>query len=261
MTSEEQVTYLKLGPDQGVEIPILSTGITDSNIDFTVMMWFKIDQGFYSNSAPGVVTAPQIMYLFSFEDSVACFFTDALTLMCDSWDRRKLQIPAKTLVPGIWYHFTLSSKAEGESFLLIQDGGHQTVARDSVANFGFRQNTLYGWKACLGDCSADFGFFGGVREVVLLHKAVTEKEARRGKNMLLTFNSAIKSYFRFQDLRNKFDRDEFVDWPWLSFKNEPFANKASYIGVDIIPNDVCPSLLEQIETLHMVSNNVNGNDS
>lgn len=89
VTNEMQVTYLTLNPDQGVELPILSTGVKDENIDFTVMMWFKIDEAFYTKSAPGG-EAPQIMYLFSFEDSVACFLTDTLTLMCDSWDRRKL---------------------------------------------------------------------------------------------------------------------------------------------------------------------------
>ena len=64
-------------------------------------------------------------------------------------------------------------------------------------NFGFRQNTLYGWKACIGDCIADYGFFGGVREVVLVAACLSESEASRGKNMLLTFNSAVKAYFRF----------------------------------------------------------------
>jgi len=83
------VTYLTLDPTQGVELPILSTGVDDQNIDFTVMLRFKIDQDFYTKSVPGGVP-PQIMYLFSFEDSVACFLTDTLTLMCDSWDRRKL---------------------------------------------------------------------------------------------------------------------------------------------------------------------------
>ena len=89
VTNEMQVTYLKLSLDQGVEIPILSSGIRDENIDFSVMMWFKVDQVFNTRSVPGGLN-PQIMYLFSFEDSVACFFTDTLTLMCDSWDRRKL---------------------------------------------------------------------------------------------------------------------------------------------------------------------------
>ena len=89
VTNEMQVSYLKLTLNQGVEIPIITSGIRDQNIDFSVMMWFKVDQAFNTKSVPGG-NNPQIMYLFSFEDSVACFFTDTLTLMCDSWDRRKL---------------------------------------------------------------------------------------------------------------------------------------------------------------------------
>jgi hypothetical protein len=47
------VTYLKLDVENGVEIPIMSTGVTDVNIDFTVMMWFKIDKDFFTKSGPG----------------------------------------------------------------------------------------------------------------------------------------------------------------------------------------------------------------
>lgn len=83
-------------------------------------------------------TPPQIMYLFSFEDSVACFFTDTLTLICDSWDRRKLQIPAGKIVPGIWYHLTLSCAVDKATYILIQDSEQEAVAEDSVLNFGFR---------------------------------------------------------------------------------------------------------------------------
>ena len=90
------------------------------------MMWFKVDHAFGTRSVPGGEN-PQIMYLFSFEDSVACFFTDTLTLMCDSWDRRKLQIKANLITPGIWYHLTLSSSSDGESFLLVQDSSHKIV--------------------------------------------------------------------------------------------------------------------------------------
>lgn len=43
VSNELQVTYLALSLDQGVEVPVLSTGTTDQNIDFSVMMWFKID--------------------------------------------------------------------------------------------------------------------------------------------------------------------------------------------------------------------------
>ncbi len=76
----------------------MSTGKKNTNIDFTVMLYFKIDKDILNRSVSeenqqggvGQEGAPQIMYLFSFEDSVACFFTDTLTLMCDSWDRKKL---------------------------------------------------------------------------------------------------------------------------------------------------------------------------
>jgi len=115
-----------------VEIPVLSTGVTDRNTDVTIMMWFKVDKELMMASE-----RPQIMYLFSFEDSVACFFTETLSLMCDSWDRRKLQIPANLISPGIWYHLTLSSSADGSSFLMLQDS-HRVVRLDETTKFGFR---------------------------------------------------------------------------------------------------------------------------
>ena len=143
---------------------------------------------------------------------------------------------------------TLSSSARGESYLRIMDAHHNEIAEDKVTNFGFRQNTMYSWKACLGDCAADYGFTGGIREFVLMERALTREEASIGKNMILTYNSDIKAYFRFQDIHNKFSKDEFIDWPWLSFKNMP-QDQADYIGLDIIPNDVCPSLFHQISVL------------
>ena len=143
---------------------------------------------------------------------------------------------------------TMSSQAHGESYLRIMDAHHNEVAEDKVTNFGFRQNTMYAWKACLGDCAADYGFTGGIREFVLMERALTREEASIGKNMILTYNSDIKAYFRFQDIHNKFSKDEFIDWPWLSFKNMP-QDEADYIGLDIIPNDVCPSLFHQISVM------------
>ena len=113
---------------------------------------------------------------------------------------------------------------------------------------------MYGWKACLGDCNADYGFLGGVREVLFLQKSVTREEANRGKNIILTYDSSVKAYFRFQDIHNKFEKDEFIDWPWLSFKNIP-SRRELYLGVDIIPNDVCPSLFDQINTLKWSAEN------
>lgn len=46
VTSEMQVSYLQLGREHGVEIPVLSTGTRNVNTDFTVMLWFKIDASY-----------------------------------------------------------------------------------------------------------------------------------------------------------------------------------------------------------------------
>ena len=45
-----------------------------------------------------------------------------------------------------------------------------------------------------------------------------------------------------------------MDWSWTSFKNQP-KRRDLYVGVDIIPNDVCPSLFDQISSLRFDDNN------
>ena len=104
----------------------------------------------------------------------------------------------------------------------------------------------------MGDCASNFGIEGAIREVVMLDQTVTQEQARRAKNLILTYNSSIKSYFRFQDQNNKFEKDEFVDWPWLKFKNMP-EPRTLYIGKDIIPNDVCPSIFDQVSAMRFRS--------
>ena len=212
------------------------------------MLWFKVDESYADSEA-------EIMYLFSFEDSVACFVTKNLSLMCDSYDRKKLQIISDQLIPGKWFHLTLSCQTgEGRSFLLLQDHARQ-IAIAETNNFGFRQNTSYGWKACLGDCRSEFGFTGGIRELVLLSQAVSQSEAGKAKSMIFIYNNYFKAYFRFQDHNNKFEKDEFVDRKWLTFKKtvteeqDQEENQRDYVGVDIIPNDICPTLFEQKELL------------
>lgn len=56
---------------------------------------------------------------------------------------------------------------------------------------------MYGWKACLGDCTSNYGLIGSIREVVMLDQTITKDQAVRAKNLILTYNSNIKSYFRF----------------------------------------------------------------
>ena len=40
---EEVVTYLHLESNEGVVLPVMSTGTFNEPVDFTVMMWIKID--------------------------------------------------------------------------------------------------------------------------------------------------------------------------------------------------------------------------
>lgn len=55
--------------------------------------------------------------------------------------------------------------------------------------------------------------------------------------MQFTYGPDFKAYFRFQD-NGRFDRDEFVDRTWVSFKPSTFA-QTDLIGLDLIPNDIC----------------------
>lgn len=144
------VTYLQMKRNYGVQIPIMTTGITGKDIDFTVMFWFKVNEDFGRENSP----SSEISYLFSFEDSASCFVTKTLSVMCDSYDRTKIQVSSRKLVPGRWYHLTLvtydekptpdapqddkSTIQSPSSFLLIQDN-NEIVGVAYSKYFKFRQ--------------------------------------------------------------------------------------------------------------------------
>ena len=215
---------------------MLSTGTVDEPLDFTVMLWFKVDRDLPDD------IAQEIMYLFQFQEGAACYITSRMSILCDSHDRRKLQINSHDISKGKWYHLTLSC-SEDKSLLIIQDN-QKIIAMDEQSSFLFKQTQMYRWKICLGDCKANFGFQGGIRELILMQKKLTLKDSAVAKNTLFTYDSTFKAYFRFQDLDDMFDKDQFVDRQWLYFKNQP-ADRSDYVGVDIIPNDVCPIIQEQ----------------
>lgn len=97
--------------DTGVEIPLMSTGETDNSTDFTVMLWFKF----------GAFEDQDLMQLFSFEESTACFLTRTLSVMCDNGDRKKLSVTSEHLKPGLWFHLTVSIPKHGNlSYLMLQ---------------------------------------------------------------------------------------------------------------------------------------------
>ena len=97
-----------------MQLPVLSTGVVDKALDFTVMMWFKIDMELPQGQEN------EIMYLFQFTDGVACYITSKLSILCDTQDRRKIQAYSEDLKRGKWYHVTLSSSKE-KTVLILQD--------------------------------------------------------------------------------------------------------------------------------------------
>ena len=48
---------------------------------------------------------------------------------------------------------------------------------------------------------------------------------------------------------DKFDKDEFVDRTWTSYRNIPKL-RSDYVGIDIIPNDVCPVNMDHVTMIH-----------
>ena len=78
---------------------------------------------------------------------------------------------------------------------------------------------MYRWKMCLGDCKSGYGLQGGIREVVLMNKALSLRDSIVAKNTQFTYDPSFKAYFRFQDQGNKFSKDEFVDREWDYFRN------------------------------------------
>ena len=115
----------------GVKIPVMSTGTggTGNSTDFTFMMWFKFEL---------LEPDQDLMYLFSFTDSAACFITKTLSIMCDNSDRRKLQVTSDQLQPGLWFHLTLSISKSNASYLLLQNNSQGKLAIDKdISQFSF----------------------------------------------------------------------------------------------------------------------------
>lgn len=128
VTFEESVTYLQLQSTQGVSIPVMTTGTHNEAIDFTVMLWFKLAED----------ERTDIMYLFSFENSIACYFTLSNSVMCDSPNRQKLQVLADEVVPGHWIHLTFSARSDGFAYLQLSDQT-DVVGYDETSKFSMTQ--------------------------------------------------------------------------------------------------------------------------
>ena len=76
-----------------------------------------------------------------------------------------------------------------------------------------------------------------------MNEYTTPEVAEKAKHMVLTYKNSFKAYYRFADIGDKFDRDEFVDRSFRAITSRDFSTE-DLIGVDNIPNDVCPRSYE-----------------
>jgi hypothetical protein len=147
---------------------------------------------------------------------------------------------------------TLAVPADGKkAYLLLQNNNDGIIAEASNEEdsgpFYFVQDTQSNWQTCLGDCSGNLGLVGGIRELVLRNLYIKRSDAILAKNMQFTYAPDFKAYFRFQD-NSRFNKDEFVDRTWTAIKPSTLT-RSDLLGRDLIPNDVCPTNIDQKQFL------------
>lgn len=119
MTPDKKVSFLKLTRETGVTVPLMSTGDADP-VNFTVMLWFKFEPS---------AEDQDLMQIFSFNNSAACFLSKSRMLICENGDRKKLTVSTESLKPGLWFHLTLSVPADGkDAFLMLQNNNEGVLA-------------------------------------------------------------------------------------------------------------------------------------
>ena len=202
VTLDDTVSYLHLEPDSQVILPLASAGNVGSPTDFTFKFWFKTQD----------LVPSQSLQFFAFDQSVICYITDALSIMCDTPDRQRLMVDVNNYTEGKWYYLNLAVTQDGKGQLGIYDN-QGLVASDETTGFYFQQERSSSLNACFGVCDSDAngmdtGFRGGIREVV----ACDEIEAEVDSNKISIYRYALKGYYRFsgQDLK-RFISNEYTD--------------------------------------------------
>lgn len=175
--SLQSISYLRLAEDQSLELPIMSTGLVNEPLDFTIMLWLKLAE----------TQSDSLQFLFALEGSVTCFATQRGTIMCDTYNRQKLEVASDQIGAGKWIHLVLSTKAEtNEAYLMIHDNT-KVLSADHVTGFPLIQNVPYGWNMCVGACQGEKGISGGIREMVLRHSYVDPNTAFASANTVFTY--------------------------------------------------------------------------
>lgn len=111
-------------PDFKAILPLDSASTVGSPTDFTFKFWFKA-QDLQPNEA---------LQFLSFEQSVTCYITSALSIMCDTPERQRLVVDVNNYTSGKWYYFALTVTKRGNANLSIYDK-YGIVASDETTDF------------------------------------------------------------------------------------------------------------------------------
>jgi hypothetical protein len=107
---DEAVRFLKLKRNQGVRLSVASMTPIGKPVDFTVMIWFKLQR---SLSDLSLKKNSDVMHLFSFPNSLKCYVTIGGIIGCDSENLPHLRLLnlQDLLKADHWFHLTVSGQS------------------------------------------------------------------------------------------------------------------------------------------------------
>lgn len=201
-------------------LPVLSTGIVDKPLNFTIAIWFKIEE--YTG-----IDVDDYQTIFAFQDSVRCYITSKTRIMCDSASRAVLEVNSPEIAVNQWINMVLSMRDDGFASLVLHTN-EKFLGEDTMINFPFTQRVSRRWAGCFGSCLDNKGFKGGLREVMMLQKYIDHDLGDIVGHQVFVYDNSFKSYFRFGKDLERFNKDYFVDRTWLKFtglkEGEPLSS-------------------------------------
>jgi len=105
------VSYARLTGEHGLIVPAQSVDELSTDLDYTIMMWFKPMSDDWKTSLQYAVTVPE---------SFQCYFSASGKVMCDSQQKcDKLEADVSDVKKNQWAHMTVAGSIEDDSSYLM----------------------------------------------------------------------------------------------------------------------------------------------
>jgi hypothetical protein len=103
-------------------VPATAAYATNTDLDYTIMMWFKPMSDDWKTSLQYAVTVPE---------SFQCYFSASGKVMCDSQQKcDKLEANVTDVKTGQWAHMTVAGSIEDDSSYLMISSDSQMISID-----------------------------------------------------------------------------------------------------------------------------------